>query len=213
MAAARALRGGGASQGGSQAAVDAAAAEDVQAAWLAQAVPNFFTEKLLKVVGEAARVVPTGSDRPEHMYPVLPGSHLTPEELGPPALAFVRTVCHLLALDARCCDAVAVLRRQLLRLLHVREFSAEAEFKDACLSLTLPDVICKWVGAGAVGGRGSGGRGKGRGKHGWCVMGCVVVLKALMNASTRRTHQLTSQGASTCASMCAPSPQLLQRLP
>jgi DNA polymerase epsilon subunit 1 len=42
-------------------------------------------------------------------------------------------------------DAVAVLRRQLLRLLHVREFSAAAEFRDPCVALTLPDVTCTCV--------------------------------------------------------------------
>jgi len=67
------------------------------------------------------------------------------EELGSPALAFVRTLCALLALDARCMDAVAILRRQLLKLLKVREFSQAADFKEACLALTLPDVICRWA--------------------------------------------------------------------
>ena len=57
----------------------------------------------------------------------------------------MRTACHLLALDARCADAVSVLRRQLLKLLHVREFSADAEFKEVCLAFTLPDVICRCV--------------------------------------------------------------------
>ena len=67
------------------------------------------------------------------------------EDLGSPALAFVRTLCALLALDARCTDAVSILRRQLLKLLKVREFSEAADFKEACLALTLPDVICRWV--------------------------------------------------------------------
>jgi hypothetical protein len=67
------------------------------------------------------------------------------EELGTPALAYVRTICHLLALDARVTDAVAVLRRQLLKLLHVREFGPLAEFKEMCMGFTLPDVICRSV--------------------------------------------------------------------
>lgn len=49
-----------------------------QTAYLQTAVPNFFTEKLLKLVAEVARVIPPGSDRPEHQFPLLPGSHLTP---------------------------------------------------------------------------------------------------------------------------------------
>eukprot|EP00897_Mesotaenium_endlicherianum_P006205 jgi/Mesen1/5612/ME000282S04761 len=35
-----------------------------------------------------------------------------------------------------------VMRKQLLKLVHVREFSAEATFRDPCLSFTLPNVIC-----------------------------------------------------------------------
>jgi DNA polymerase epsilon subunit 1 len=50
-----------------------------------------------------------------------------------------------MGLDNRCVDAVALMRRQALRLLHVREFSAAAEFREVCLALTLPDVICRWV--------------------------------------------------------------------
>eukprot|EP00955_Chlamydomonas_euryale_P037737 350868-Chlamydomonas_euryale.AAC.1 len=37
---------------------------------------------------------------------------------------------------------VTVLRRQLLKLLRVREFGAGSEFVDMCLGFTLPDVIC-----------------------------------------------------------------------
>lgn len=51
------------------------------------------------------------------------------EELGTPALAFVKTVCHLMALDSSVVDEVLVLRRQLLRLVHCKEFSAASEFK------------------------------------------------------------------------------------
>ena len=58
-------------------------------------------------------------------------------------------MCHLLALDSRVTDAVAVLRRQLLKLLHVREFGPDAQFKEMCLGFTLPDVICR-CGAGQV---------------------------------------------------------------
>ena len=50
-------------------------------------------------------------------------------ELGPPALAFVRTVCAVLALDSALEDQVAVLRRNLLKLVHVREFAAASDFQ------------------------------------------------------------------------------------
>ena len=50
-------------------------------------------------------------------------------ELGPPALAFVRTVCAVLALDSALEDQVAVLRRNLLKLVHVREFASASDFQ------------------------------------------------------------------------------------
>ena len=68
------------------------------------------------------------------------------EELGTPALAFVKSVCHLLALDGSVLDEVLVLRRQLLRLVHCKEFSAASEFK---------------VGGARAGGRAGGRAGKG----------------------------------------------------
>lgn len=46
-----------------------------------------------------------------------------------PALAFVKSVCHLLALDNAVTDEVLLLRRQLLRLVHCKEFSPSSEFK------------------------------------------------------------------------------------
>ena len=51
------------------------------------------------------------------------------EELGTPALAFVRTVTAVLGLDSSIEDEVAVLRRNLLRLVHVGEFSTDAVFR------------------------------------------------------------------------------------
>ena len=51
------------------------------------------------------------------------------EELGTPALAFVRAVCDALRLDAAVEEEVAELRHNLLRLTHTREFAQAAQFK------------------------------------------------------------------------------------
>lgn len=67
----------------------------------------------------------------------------TQAELGSPALAFVRLLVHLLALDASLASEVALLRRRLLRLVGVDEFSAAAAWVDPCLSFRLHDVICR----------------------------------------------------------------------
>lgn len=45
---------------------------------------------------------------PGHAFPRLAGSHLSERELGTPALAFVRAVCHLYGLDAAVTDEVCV---------------------------------------------------------------------------------------------------------
>lgn len=45
-----------------------------------------------------------------HAFPRLAGSHLSAEQLGTPALAFVRAVCHLYCLDAAVLDQVRGLR-------------------------------------------------------------------------------------------------------
>ncbi|GLI69098.1 hypothetical protein VaNZ11_013644, partial [Volvox africanus] len=129
------------SQGGStQAAVATAKAEEVQSSFLKALVSEVFTERLLARVGVWKGITPGCA--PEWEFPQLAGSYLSREELGHPALAFVRVVTHLLALDGRVSEQVALLRRQLLKLLHVSEFGTDAEFKEMCQPFVLPDVIC-----------------------------------------------------------------------
>lgn len=54
---------------------------------------------------------------------------LLQEELGTPALAFVRAVCDALRLDPSIEEEVLVLRRNLLLLTHTLEFAPAAEFR------------------------------------------------------------------------------------
>lgn len=76
---------------------------------------------------------------PSAEFPLLPGSHLP---LNNPALEFVKFICKVLSLDSNTQHQVNKLRRDLLRLLAVGEFSSEATFRDPCSSLVLPEVIC-----------------------------------------------------------------------
>ncbi|XP_076438241.1 DNA polymerase epsilon catalytic subunit A-like [Babylonia areolata] len=73
-------------------------------------------------------------------FPRLPGSHLS---LSNPALEFIKSVCQVLSLDNNISLQVTKLRRDLLKLIGVGEFAAEAVFIDPCLSYVLPEVICK----------------------------------------------------------------------
>jgi DNA polymerase epsilon subunit 1 len=61
-----------------------------------------------------------------------------------PALDFIKAVCHVLSLKKSLEIKVATLKRNLLKMVNVREFATEAEFRDPCVSYTLPDVICSY---------------------------------------------------------------------
>ena len=65
----------------------------------------------------------------------LPGSHL---KLTHPALEFVKALCKVLSLDSSILEPVNQLRRNLLKLIGVGEFSDIAEWKDPCISFILP---------------------------------------------------------------------------
>lgn len=49
----------------------------------------------------------------------------------------------MLSLDANIANQVQKLKRDLLRLIDVGEFSEEANFHDPCRSYVLPEVICR----------------------------------------------------------------------
>jgi len=53
------------------------------------------------------------------------------------------SLLQVLSLDANVTNQVNKLRRDLLRLIEVGEFSDEAQFRDPCRSYVLPEVICR----------------------------------------------------------------------
>ncbi|GAB6019923.1 hypothetical protein CHUAL_001454 [Chamberlinius hualienensis] len=60
-----------------------------------------------------------------------------------PALELVKAMCKILSLDPFISEQVIKLRRDLLRLIGIGEFSPESTWKDPCLSYILPEVICQ----------------------------------------------------------------------
>ncbi|KAK9830879.1 hypothetical protein WJX81_001263 [Elliptochloris bilobata] len=136
-----------ASQGGSQAAADAKGAAEAQTAWLRAQMGPHFSRKLLQYTRDIQKHISLHDGNPDNRFPYLAGSHLSEEELGTPALAFVRAVCEVLRLDASVEAEVGVLRRNLLRLTHTREFAHAAAFKEPCRSFVLRDVICAYCNA------------------------------------------------------------------
>ncbi|XP_066509888.1 DNA polymerase epsilon catalytic subunit A-like [Hoplias malabaricus] len=97
---------------------------------------NIFTitQKIQKKVSGTRNVA-----LPSEMFPMLPGSHLP---LNNPALEFIKYVCQVLSLDTNIANQVNKLKRDLLRLIDVGEFSDDAQFRDPCNSYILPEVIC-----------------------------------------------------------------------
>jgi len=64
-----------------------------------------------------------------------------------PGVQFVNFFTHILSLDPRHQQETMLLRRNMLRMLQVREFDEEASFENPCVSFTLPDVICPFCNA------------------------------------------------------------------
>ena len=104
-------------QGGSQALVQAKDVEGKALEYLRSWLPERLLERLFQMTQAITTHVLVGAVAPEAQFPQLPGSHLSAAQLGTPALAFVRTVCHVLALDASVEDEV---RTCLRRAQHLR---------------------------------------------------------------------------------------------
>lgn len=72
-------------------------------------------------------------------FPLLPGSYIT---FTNPSLEFIKFTCAVLSLHKDLTVEVGVLKRNLLDLVHVREFAEEAIFRNPCESFKLQMVIC-----------------------------------------------------------------------
>ncbi|RDW77291.1 DNA polymerase epsilon [Coleophoma cylindrospora] len=75
----------------------------------------------------------------DYHFPMLPGSHL---KLSNPALQLVKSLMQVLSLDKNITLEARLLRKELLALFEVREFSKEAYFNNPSTSLKIPQIIC-----------------------------------------------------------------------
>ncbi|MCJ1294308.1 DNA polymerase epsilon catalytic subunit [Xylographa carneopallida] len=78
----------------------------------------------------------------DHTYPLLPGSHLSTYTTTSPVLQLVKSLTHVFALDRALNLPVRVLRKDLLALFDVREFSPAARFENPSASLRLYAIVC-----------------------------------------------------------------------
>jgi DNA polymerase epsilon subunit 1 len=75
----------------------------------------------------------------DYSFPSLPGSHL---KLSNPALQLVKSLMQVLSLDKNIVLEARLLRKELLALFEVREFSSEARFENPSSSARVEGVIC-----------------------------------------------------------------------
>lgn len=78
----------------------------------------------------------------DHTFPLLPGSHLNLQGTHP-VLHLVKSIIHVFSLDKTIDHETRLLRRDLLSLFDIREFSPQARFENPSSSLQFPQLICE----------------------------------------------------------------------
>ncbi|KAL6634447.1 hypothetical protein ACP70R_027118 [Stipagrostis hirtigluma subsp. patula] len=112
--------------------------------YLRNQISIYFADKLLKIVSEILHHFKgkSKSESDEHANRESdPHTHK-----GDTALEFIKHICAVLALDQNVQHDILRMRKNLLKLVRVKEFAPEAQFQDPCASFTLPNVICRTVG-------------------------------------------------------------------
>ncbi|XP_042374345.1 DNA polymerase epsilon catalytic subunit A-like [Zingiber officinale] len=106
-------------------------------------ISNYFTEKLLEdVCSINKRINKDNMDQPPTYG--FSSSVGYQSHKGDAALEFIKHISAVLALDQNVQHDVWRMRKNLLRLVHVKEFAPEAQFHDPCPSFILPNVICSY---------------------------------------------------------------------
>lgn len=77
----------------------------------------------------------------EYEFPNLPGSYL---KMRNPALELVKFICAVFSLSKNRNIEVRLLKKELLQIFDVKEFSSQANFINPSTSLRLPHVICDY---------------------------------------------------------------------
>ncbi|KAH3960225.1 DNA polymerase epsilon catalytic subunit [Parastagonospora nodorum] len=108
-----------------------------------QILPKTFTKPLFKQISTLLRRQHTEMLHPElaadYEFPKLPGSHL---KLSNPVLQLVKSIMQVLSLDRAISLEARMLRKELLNLFEIREFSSEATFVNPSAVLSVRGVIC-----------------------------------------------------------------------
>ncbi|KAF2466844.1 DNA polymeras-like protein epsilon [Lindgomyces ingoldianus] len=109
-----------------------------------QILPKSFTKPLLKQISSLLRRQHNELLHPDlasdYIFPQLPGSHLN---LTNPVLQLVKSIMQVLSLDRAITLEARLLRKELLNLFDIREFSADASFANPSAALYVRGVICE----------------------------------------------------------------------
>jgi DNA polymerase epsilon subunit 1 len=108
-----------------------------------KAISQTLTRRLLADIAAAKRKQ-AGASTNEALaealtFPDLPGAKGSRTN---PTLELVKSICEVYALSTEHVVQIQILRKNLLDLLGVREFSSEASWKNPCESLVVPMVVC-----------------------------------------------------------------------
>ncbi|ORY22632.1 hypothetical protein BCR39DRAFT_551237 [Naematelia encephala] len=108
-----------------------------------KSISQTLTRRLLADVSAVKRRQANAAINPDEAdalaFPDLPGARA---DRSNPTLELVKMVCEVFSLSSDLTIEVQVLRRNLLDLLGIREFSTEAAFRNPCESIVVPMVIC-----------------------------------------------------------------------
>ncbi|KAL1407078.1 DNA polymerase epsilon catalytic subunit [Vanrija albida] len=113
----------------------------------AKAVSTTLTRKLLEDVARIKREVAVAHANEQgkptsFIFPDIPGTRSGDRKRENVALEFVKSLCEVFSLSSDLLVDIQVLRRNLLDLVGVREFAAEAQFRNPGESLIVPMVTC-----------------------------------------------------------------------
>ena len=78
----------------------------------------------------------------DYTFPVLPGSHINLSNTHP-VLQLVKSIMHVFSLDKSINLEARYLRKELLALFEIKEFSAQARFENPSSSLKIEQLICE----------------------------------------------------------------------
>ena len=78
------------------------------------------------------------------VYDVRQNSNYTEAQGKSDLLDFVKTFCKVISLDVNLESQIIKIKRDLLKLLNVGEFSKLGEFENLCKSYVLPQIVCNY---------------------------------------------------------------------